>query len=767
MNHSHPDQPRSRKWPWIVGAGLIYLLPLLHLDGATDMFLKLNGIEGESADKTHAKEIEVLSWSRSRSNSSSVVGGSGKAALGDLSITKYTDKSTPHLLLRCLAGTLIPDGKLTIRKAGASQQEFFTYDMKDIYVTSVSAAENANDDRALEQISLAPDYINETYFMFDSNGKAAGQVSAAWTISTGGSTSPTITAIADTSTPEDTPKAVTFTIGDAESAAGALTLIRGSNNQTLVPTANIVFSGSGASRTATITPAADAIGSATITLTVQDPEGLTASSSFLLTVNAVNDAPTITSVTARTTNQDVPVDVSVTVADVDSALNSIAITGSGSPGGILSSVTDLTGSGAARTLRITPVLASSGTTTVTLTASDGSASSQTTFSLTVNSASGPNAITLAGNAASAPVSLAENTATDTDLGQFVAIDAPGTTHALDLVNSAGGRFKLGGAGGNRLLVANGTLLDFEASATHTIVIIATDLTNTSRTRSDAFTINLGNLNEAPLIQPPAFPTEVTPDTDTTLTGLTITDPDPGTVSAPFIVTLAVGHGTLFINASGPLSGKVTGNNTASLSINAPLSDISTVLAATGLRYHSTPGYTGPDTLTITANDQGTSGSGTPKTTTITPEFFVAFTHFTTWQSTRFSAAERANPALSGPLGHGDDDGVPNLVEYGLGTDPRSGSSGPQSLIETLDLQSGPSAFPAIRFPRRISDPTLQIIVEVATDLTNWQSGAAHSVQESVSPINADFEQVTIRTTLPKSSQGAQQMRIRFVVITPS
>ena len=64
----------------------------------------------------------------------------------------------------------------------------------------------------------------------------------------------------------------------------------GSSNTALVPTANIVFGGSGANRTVTITPAANQTGTATITLTVSDGDGGTASDTFVLTVTAVNDA---------------------------------------------------------------------------------------------------------------------------------------------------------------------------------------------------------------------------------------------------------------------------------------------------------------------------------------------------------------------------------------------------------------------------------------------------------------------------------------------
>ncbi len=84
-------------------------------------------------------------------------------------------------------------------------------------------------------------------------------------------TAPTITAIGPQSTNENTPtSAITFTIGDAFTQPGSLTLSGTSSNTTLVPDANITFGGSGASRNVVITPAAGESGTATITITVSD-----------------------------------------------------------------------------------------------------------------------------------------------------------------------------------------------------------------------------------------------------------------------------------------------------------------------------------------------------------------------------------------------------------------------------------------------------------------------------------------------------------------
>lgn len=82
-----------------------------------------------------------------------------------------------------------------------------------------------------------------------------------------------------------------FTVGDAETPAADLVVTALSSNTTFVPNNAIVFGGSGANRTVTVTPAANQVGAATITLTVSDGVRI-AQTSFVLQVNA---APVITS----------------------------------------------------------------------------------------------------------------------------------------------------------------------------------------------------------------------------------------------------------------------------------------------------------------------------------------------------------------------------------------------------------------------------------------------------------------------------------------
>ena len=129
----------------------------------------------------------------------------------------------------------------------------------------------------------------------DNGGTANGGVdtSAARTFTvtiTDVNEAPTISVIADQTTLEDTATgAIAFTIGDPDGLTG-LTVSATSSDTTLIPQANIVLGGTGASRTITLTPAADANGSADITVQVSDGM-LTTSRTFSLAVTPVNDAP--------------------------------------------------------------------------------------------------------------------------------------------------------------------------------------------------------------------------------------------------------------------------------------------------------------------------------------------------------------------------------------------------------------------------------------------------------------------------------------------
>jgi hypothetical protein len=126
---------------------------------------------------------------------------------------------------------------------------------------------------------------------------------------------PTISAIANQTINEDIPTgALLFTIGDIETG-GALTcagsVVAVSSNTTLIPNANIVVTGTAPNCNAVVTPALNLNGGpVTITLTLTD-SGLplpvaSATTSFNVTVTAINDVPTISAIANQIINEDSP-----------------------------------------------------------------------------------------------------------------------------------------------------------------------------------------------------------------------------------------------------------------------------------------------------------------------------------------------------------------------------------------------------------------------------------------------------------------------------
>ncbi|HXJ76522.1 MAG TPA: Ig-like domain-containing protein, partial [Candidatus Dormibacteraeota bacterium] len=200
-----------------------------------------------------------------------------------------------------------------------------------------------------------------------------------------GNTPPTISDVTDRTINEDgSTGALNFTVGDAESSAASLTVSGNSSNPALVPSANIVFGGSGANRTVTVTPLANQNGTATVTLTVSDGS-LTASDSFVLTVTPVNDPPTISNIPDQTTAVGTAVGpIAFTVGDVDTAAAGLTLTGSSSSQTLVPDANIVFGgSGSARTVTVTPVAGQAGAATITVTVSDGVLTTNDTFVLTV------------------------------------------------------------------------------------------------------------------------------------------------------------------------------------------------------------------------------------------------------------------------------------------------------------------------------------------------------------------------------------------------
>jgi type VI secretion system secreted protein Hcp len=126
---------------------------------ATDMFLKLEGIDGDSSDEGHSGEIDVVSmqWGMSQSGTMHIAkgGGAGKVNVDNVHLSKLVDSASPNLIFACCSGKHIPTAVITCRKAGGDAPvEYLKLEMSDVLISSVSVNGSQMDDRVTEGVVL-------------------------------------------------------------------------------------------------------------------------------------------------------------------------------------------------------------------------------------------------------------------------------------------------------------------------------------------------------------------------------------------------------------------------------------------------------------------------------------------------------------------------------------------------------------------------------------------------------------------------------------
>ncbi|NBW80188.1 tandem-95 repeat protein, partial [bacterium] len=121
---------------------------------------------------------------------------------------------------------------------------------------------------------------------------------------------------------------ISFTIADIDDSISCSNVGKSSSNTNLIPVANVVVGGSGTSCTATVTPVANGNGGP-VAITLSLPhKTATVERTFLVSVNALNDAPALSATGATLGTTNTPEDTSVSIVlqsgidvDTDPVLN--------------------------------------------------------------------------------------------------------------------------------------------------------------------------------------------------------------------------------------------------------------------------------------------------------------------------------------------------------------------------------------------------------------------------------------------------------------
>ncbi len=490
--------------------------------------------------------------------------------------------------------------------------------------------------------------------------------SAAVTVS-GVNDAPVNTVPGAQSTNEDTAKVLSLSVVDVDAAPddvevdldvdhGTLTLATLANltSATGNGTSDVTLRGTPTEVTAAMTslsyaPDANYGGADTLTMVTDDlghnPSGaLTDTDTVALTVSAVNDAPVNTVPGAQSTFEDTDKTLSgasaISVDDVDADGDDLQVSLSvgsgkltlGGTSGLSFTFSDADGAAAgdgvedqSMTFRGTkaaintaldgllydPNLNFNGADALQIVTNDlgnngsgGSKSDTDTVGLTVTAVN------------DAPVATADSFSTDEDtvLSRTSATgvlandsDVEGTTLTASLVTgpSNASSFELNSDGS----------FSYTPSTNFTGADSFTYKANDGSADSNTVTVNLtiNAVNDAPVNTVPGTQT-INEDSNLVLSGgnaPSIADVDAG--SATMKVTLSVTNGTLTLGSTPAGLTSTSGNGTGTVTASGSRSDLNTAL--TGLTYNPSGDFNGVDSISMTSEDNGNSGSGGNKTDT--------------------------------------------------------------------------------------------------------------------------------------------------------
>jgi type VI secretion system secreted protein Hcp len=197
LSTTSPDRQNQRATTLVRAADTRAMCAMANLD----IFLKLDGIDGDSADKGHEKEIDVLSYEQSIDVAVVHSGGGGGAGAGKpkfsgVRFRKHVDVASIPILLACASGRTIAHARFAFRRAPGAV-EFYKVTLDNVLVTHVAQRAGtgsqyplsfealdagAADAGFVDEITLDYAQIRWEYQAQDASGRPGATTAGGWDV---------------------------------------------------------------------------------------------------------------------------------------------------------------------------------------------------------------------------------------------------------------------------------------------------------------------------------------------------------------------------------------------------------------------------------------------------------------------------------------------------------------------------------------------------------------------------------------------------------
>lgn len=155
---------------------------------ASDNYLQIDGLKGESLDGEHKDWIEILSFSHGISQPASATANSagggtvGRTQHQDFTITKYVDLASPKLYELCSSGKHIKKVVIDLmRSSGDSRVKYMSIEMDEVVISNVASSGHSSTDLPTESVSFNYSKILWTYTQQKrTDGSKGGNAAGGW-----------------------------------------------------------------------------------------------------------------------------------------------------------------------------------------------------------------------------------------------------------------------------------------------------------------------------------------------------------------------------------------------------------------------------------------------------------------------------------------------------------------------------------------------------------------------------------------------------------